>query len=473
MPWTFWFDVFFLWYFSIINGFYTFVLILGMLRTYIRRKEITVEDYTHILRSDSFPTICFIVPMYNEKENIFDTLKSILNLTYRYKRIIAVNDGSEDATMDVLIKNFELLPIPLLHSENIETAKVRKIYQSKTHPEIIVIDKEHRGKFDAINAGLNACTDPFFLVADADSFIDDPSFQALIRPIFFDEDTVGVGATIRIRNGCFFRYNQIDSKGFPDQYLSGMQGAEYLRTFYMRQGLDWVGGNFLIAGAFSVFSTPLIRKLGGFCNTAGEDVEIVVRIHRALKESKLPYKIVYLPDPVSWTEAPSTWRSLARQRIRWHFGLLESIWIHKKIHSFRPIYGLFGWIIFPFMVWGEALQPIIEIIGYIYIIITWHLGILNLPFFVLFLTLSFGFVFVYSTICLLIEALSFRCYSSFRTIILLLASCLLENIGYRQLSVLWKLAGFLRFFKKFPKVRKETKRIKQLIRDFSLEQKHR
>jgi cellulose synthase/poly-beta-1,6-N-acetylglucosamine synthase-like glycosyltransferase len=465
MPWTFWVDSVFLWYFGIINGFYTFVLILGMVRTYFRQKDLKIEDFSRVLRSESLPEICFLIPMYNEAASITRTLQSICHLTYRYKAVIAINDGSSDETMEVLKRDFALLPIPLFYAQPLSTAEVLGVYRSKTHPEIVVIDKAHRGKFDALNAGLNACSHSFFIVADADSFIDDRCFETLIRPLMADTETIAIGATIRIRNGCTLQFNRIDTRGFPDRYLSGMQGTEYLRSFLMRQGWDWVGGNFLIAGAFSVFSTAVIQQLGGFSDNVGEDVEIILRIHRAMKESQLPYKIVYLPDPVSWTEGPSTFKSLGAQRTRWHFGLLQAIWAHKRAYC-RPRYGLFGFVIYPFMIWGEALEPLIEGLGYLYIAITFYLGLLNIPFFVLFLFLSFGFTFFYSVICLLIEELSFKTYSSWRSLSLLLASCLVENIGYRQLNLFWKLRGFIRFFKEFPKVRRESRRIDQLVKDF-------
>lgn len=468
MPWTFWCDLFFLWYFGLINVFYIFVLMLGVFRTYFRNKELNIEDFTRILHSDSLPEICFLVPMYNEQDNILRTMHSILNLTYRYKSIILANDGSTDRSMELLTQEFQLIPIPKYYSDVIPTAAVHAVYRSKTHPNITVLDKAHSTKFDTLNAALNACSNPFFIIADADSYIDDRYFEPLIRPLLFDADTVGIGATIRIRNGSTFQYNTIDTKGFPNNYCSAMQGAEYLRSFLMRQGWENIGGNFLIAGAFSVFSTSLIKQIGGFANTVAEDVEIVLRIHRIMLERNLPYKIVYLPDPVSWTEGPNTLRALGRQRRRWHLGFLESTWVHLSVY-FRPKYGLFGSLIFPFMVWGEALAPIIETAGYFYILSTWLLHSLNFPFFFLFLILSIGFTTFYSILCLLIEELSFNTYRSPRTIFLLLLSCCIENFGYRQLNLVWKLWAFVLFIKKFPAIRKESKRIQQLVKTAKIE----
>lgn len=468
MPWTFWFDIYFISYFGSINVFYIYVLFLGLVRTYFRRKELAIEDISHIFHSDSLPEICFLVPMYNEEKDILRTIHSILNLTYRYKSIIIANDGSTDRSMERLIKEFALLPIPKFYTDAITTTAVRTIYRSKTHPNITVLDTEHGGKNNALNSALNACSNPFFIVADADSYIDDHHFEPLIRPLLFDKDTVGIGATIRIRNGSSFHYNKIDTKGFPNSYCAAMQGVEYLRSFLMRQGLDQIGGNFLIAGAFSVFATPLIKQLGGFANTTGEDVEIVLRIHRVLRKQKLPYKIVYLPDPVSWTEGPGTLRTLGKQRIRWHLGFLESSWFHLSVY-WRPTYGLFGYLIYPFMIWGEALAPIIEVAGYCYILTTWMLGILNWPFSILFFILSLGFTMFYTLLCFFTEELSFNTYRSPRTVCLLLLACCVENLGYRQINLIWKLWAFVRFAKRFPLIQKESKRIQELVKTAKIE----
>ncbi len=465
MPWTFWIDSFFLWYFSAINAIYTFLLALGMVQVYFRRKELSLEDFANILRSNSLPEICFIIPMYNEAKNIVKTIQGIQHLTYRYKQLIAVNDGSDDETMEVLKRELTLVPVPLFYQETVATEQVRCVYRSKTYPEIMVIDKGHRGKHDAINAGLNACTQPFFICADADTFIDNEAFQTLIHPILATPETIAIGASIRVRNGCTFNYNRISTTDFPKKFLPAIQGLEYLRSFLMRQGLDWIRGNFVIAGAFSIFSTDVIRKVGGFGPTVAEDIEIIVRLHRVLREAKIPYRIHYLPDPVSWTEVPSTMKALGKQRTKWHFGLLESIWYHKKMFC-NPTYGPVGWFTYPFMVLGEAIEPLVEIMGYVYIMGMWYFGLLNIPFFVAFIILSFGFTFLYSVGCLLIEEISFKKYPSLKTLLILFSCCFIENLGYRQLNAFWKMRGFIRFFREFAKIRKDTKTVNRLVRGY-------
>jgi cellulose synthase/poly-beta-1,6-N-acetylglucosamine synthase-like glycosyltransferase len=453
----------FFWYFMSINIVYSVLLLLGAVSVYLRRKELSVENFTNLLHSNCLPEITCIVPMYNEEKNIRLCIQSILNLSYRYKQIIAVNDGSTDNTMEVLIKTYDLVSIPQFFKTTSPTQSIQGVYRSKTFPELIVIDKLHAGKYDTVNVGVNACENPYFIAIDADVFIDNAGFEALIRPILAYPESVAIGGTVRIKNGCTLDFNRIDTARISFKFLPLFQGLEYLRSFLQRQGWNYFGGNFVIAGAFSIFPTALISKIGGLSSSVAEDMEIVVRLHHVMKKEKKPYKIFYLPDPIAWTEGPSTLNSLGRQRTRWHLGLLETLWIHKGM-CLNPRYGLYGCFNYPFWVWGEAIEPVAEGIGYVLIITAWILGFLNVPFAILLFLITLGFTFVYSLLCLLIEELSFKKYISFKTVMMMFFLGLVENCGYRQFTVYWRVRSFFRFFKNFRKIQKESKRIQKLMK---------
>src|SRR3990167_2108645 len=297
-------EPFFLWYFGLLNLFYTFLIVLGSYKVYLRRKELREENFFSILQSNFLPEIAFIIPMFNEEKNIVSSVESLLRLTYRYKKIFIVNDGSQDKSFEITIQTFDMVPIPFAYEMEIETKEIRQVYQSRKHPEILFIDKEHSGKADSINAGLNVSESPYFLVVDADTVLENSGFEALIRPILIDPKTIAVGAGVRIQNGCTVDYNRVDTKGFPRKWIVATQAMEYLRVFLTREGWDWFNGNFIVAGAFALFPRELICKLGGFCESVGEDVEIIMRLHRYMKEIKSPYQISYIPDPVAWTLVP-------------------------------------------------------------------------------------------------------------------------------------------------------------------------
>jgi cellulose synthase/poly-beta-1,6-N-acetylglucosamine synthase-like glycosyltransferase len=456
-------DSLFLFYFSLINAVYFFLLILGSIRTFIRNKELSVESFQSILHSNALPEVTFIVPMYNEEKNIMESLNNLVNLTYRYKRIIVINDGSTDQSMQILKENLDLVSIPKFYEGTIQTEKIKGIYRSKVHKEIIVLDKEHAGKFDGVNAGINACLHPFFVVVDADTLIDDKEFEAFIRPILSKPEVIGIGAGVRIKNGCTLNFNMVSTVKFPKDILPAFQFFEYLRSFSMRQGWDWVGGNFVIAGAFSVFQTELIKEVGGFSSSIAEDMEIVVRLHHFMHLKNKPYRILYLPDPVAWTNCPSKLKSLGKQRTRWHLGLLETLWYHKKI-CFNPKYGIFGLFNYPFWIACEAFEPVMETLGFIIILGSWFFQIINTPFFLLLVLITLGFTFVYSTFCILLEELTFRRYTSMKSVTVMILLSFIENIGYRQLTIYWRLKAFFLFLKNFKKIRLEGKRIEKLLK---------
>lgn len=457
-----WIAPFFLLYFTAINVVYTILLIIGAAIILRRRKEISVEDFTNILRSNTLPEITFIVPAYNEAPRIMSIVENLHHLSYRYKRIILVNDGSTDDTLQILLQKLVLVPIPLEFKKILPSKPVKTVYRSLLYPEVIVIDKENGNKYDALNAALNLCKTQYFITVDADTFVNDKDFEAIIRPIMTSSDTVAVGAAVQINNGCLVQNNQISTEKFPANYTTAMQSIEYLRTFLMREGWDYVGGNFCISGAFAVLATDLVVKIGGFAPTFANDLEIIVRLHRAMKASDTPYQIVYLPDPVAWTEGPQTINALANQRLLWHRGLLETLWFHKRLF-FNPKYKGFGLFVYPFMVFAEALEPLIELFTYFYIIVGLLLGIVDITFLLLFLALTWGMICIFTLFSLMIEELTFKQYPSFKSFGKLFFYSVIEMFGYRQLTVLWRLQGFVSFFKRFSTIREDSKELNSVL----------
>lgn len=459
---AFWVEPIFLWYFTAVSLVYLILLSLGSFKFFSRYKRLQSEDFTAIFQSDSMPEITFIVPAYNEVEAILATANNLLTLNYRYKKIIIVNDGSTDEMMPLLKMEFQLVAIPKFYEDHLPTAKIESVYQSTTHQEIFVVDKAHRGKFDALNAGINCCSSPFFINVDADTIIEDEGFESLIRPILTHPEAVAVGATVRVRNDCSIAFNRISTMNFPHKILPAMQALEYFRAFLSRQGWEILNGHFVISGAFAVFPKSLIVTVGGFAPTVAEDMEIIIRLHCLMKEKRIPYKIYYLPDPVAWTSAPTTLKSLGRQRTKWHFGLLESLWYHRGV-TLNPRYGWFGVLYFPFWIWGEALEPIMELLAWIYVICAWSMNILNIEFFILITTITLGCNFIFTIFSLFIEEFSYRKYPSIRSLIFFFFYSVLENFGYRQMTIIWRMRAFGRFFKKFRQVDKDADNVQVLM----------
>ncbi|MGH2808728.1 MAG: glycosyltransferase, partial [Actinomycetota bacterium] len=199
----------------------------------------------------------------------------------------------------------------------------------------------------------------------------------------------------------------------------------------------------IISGAFGLFKRSLVEEVGGYDTaTVGEDMELVMRLHRHLRKTKVPYKITFVPDPVCWTECPESLRTLRSQRRRWHRGLAEALWRHRAA-SLDPRQGAFGLLGIPYFIAFEALGPIIELLGYIVFPIGYFTGTIETTYVVAFLILAGALGIALSVAALLLEEVTFRRYERRRDVLKLFLYAVLENVGYRQLTSWWRVRAFV------------------------------
>ena len=129
-------------------------------------------------------------------------------------------------------------------------------------------------------------------------------------------------------------------------------------------GWSRFGSLLIISGAFGLFQRSVVAAAGGYSTTTvGEDVELVVRLHRYLRERGEEYRIEFIPDPVAWTEVPEDLQSLGGQRRRWQRGLVETLWRHQRM-TLNPRFGMFGLVALPSFFLLEVLGPLVELLGY-------------------------------------------------------------------------------------------------------------
>jgi len=242
--------------------------------------------------------------------------------------------------------------------------------------------------------------------------------------------------------------NQIEEVRLPKSPIEVMQVIEYLRAFLVGREA-WAGFNMLpiISGAFGVFQRDLVLQVGGFrTHAVGEDLDLVIRMHRRLREDHRSYHIDFIPDPTCWTEVPTDWRSLARQRARWHKGLIDTLWPNRDM-LFRARYGRVGWLVLPYMWIFEFFAPIIEVVGYSTILLALISGVLSRSFFLEFLLFGYAFATLLSIGSVLLEEMTFRRYSDWREVARLLIYCLFEHFPYRQLTMVWRLQGIWQYLR--------------------------
>ncbi|MDH3223903.1 MAG: glycosyltransferase, partial [Gemmatimonadota bacterium] len=341
-------------------------------------------------------------------------------------------------------------PASRMPTSELPTAAVRRIYQSRNHPNLWVVDKANGGKADALNAGINYCATPFFCAVDADTLLQRDALMRIIQPFLEDRRTVAAGGLIRIVNDCTVRSGVVQTVRLPRSLLARFQVVEYLRAFLVgRIGWARLNASTVISGAFGLFGRQAVVDAGGYASrhttgeTVGEDMELVIRMKRVAAERGQPFRLAFVPDSVAWTEVPESLSVLSRQRERWQRGLYESLTRHKAM-IFRSKFGATGMVSLPHFFLLEMLGPVVECLGYAALVISIALGVVSTGHVVAFFTLAVLLGIVMSLSAVVLEEQAFGRYERRRDLLQLFALAVAENFGYRQLCAIWRLKGLFR-----------------------------
>jgi cellulose synthase/poly-beta-1,6-N-acetylglucosamine synthase-like glycosyltransferase len=433
-------------YFIVVNGFQTLLMLSASWELGRYRRRGWGDDARTLVGSEVAPTISVLAPAFNEQETIVESVRALLALSYPQVEVVVVNDGSTDATLANLAKAFELSPVHPIFRRRIDTAPVWGLYRSRLHPRLVVVDKANGGKADALNAGLNVSSGDLVCALDADTLVEHDALLRMVRPFLADPRVVAVGGTIRVANDADVRYGRVMRARVPRRPLPGIQTVEYLRAFlWGRLGWNRLGGNLIISGAFGLFRREGMLAVGGYeASTVGEDLELVAKIRRIAVEQKRPGRVEFLPDPIAWTEVPSTMRSLGSQRDRWHRGLADVLWRHKRVIG-NPRYGVLGTAVTPAFLVLELLAPVVELLGLLTVALALPLGALDVDFALLLLVVAYGWGVLLSLLAITLEELSFRRVGNTVDRWLLVLWALLEPLGFRQLTVFWRVRGLVRW----------------------------
>ena len=431
-------------YFVLINTSYLVLIVLGGLefRSYLRGRKTVVDT----LGGELTPGVSVIVPAHNEEAGIVTSVKALLSLRYPGHEIVVVDDGSTDGTFARLQEAFDLVELPRDVPQDIPVrAKVLGQYVPRDgRTRLIVVRKENSGRSEASNVGVNAATEPLVAMIDADSILEPDALLRVAKP-FADDPTrvIATGGTIRPVNGCRVVAGRIVSVAMPRPWMPRIQVVEYLRAFLVgRTGWSRFGGLILISGAFGLYRRDTFVEAGGLDpDSIGEDFELVLRMHKLMRDAKADYRVEFVPEPVSWTEVPSTFRVLRNQRRRWHRGLWETLWQYRGM-LFRPRYGRVGVVALPYYWLFELVAPLLELYGLVIVPLALVLDAINVPFALLFLVLAYGYAIFVTLAAMAMEEWAFHRHSRWRDLGVGLVSSVLENFGFRQLTVWWRLEGW-------------------------------
>ncbi|MFF3488153.1 bifunctional polysaccharide deacetylase/glycosyltransferase family 2 protein [Streptomyces sp. NPDC002701] len=256
--------------------------------------------------------VSVIVPAYNEKECIANTLKSLARSTHPIE-IIVVDDGSTDGT--------------------------REIAEALGMPNVRVIRQENAGKPAALNNGVRNASHDIVVMMDGDTVFEADTVRHLVQP-FADPGVGAVAGNAKVGN--------------RNTVIGAWQHIEYVMGFNLdRRMYDLLRCMPTIPGAIGAFRREAVLAVGGMSeDTLAEDTDITIALHRE------GWRVVYQEHAKAWTEAPGSLKQLWSQRYRWSYGTMQALWKHRGSLTDRGPSGRFGRVGMPLVVVFQIVTPV-------------------------------------------------------------------------------------------------------------------
>ena len=290
------------------------LVFVGVLAVYDRFRNSMPANVSERLH----PAVAVLVPAYNEEKVIVRTVRSVLASDYPNLRVIVIDDGSKDSTLEIATTAF---------AREIESGKV------------LVLTKPNGGKAEALNFGLNYVTEEIYIGIDADTIIDKHAVVRLL-PHFEDHpDIAAVAGNAKVGN----RVN----------IWTRWQALEYITSQnFERRALNVFGAVTVVPGALGAWRTQLVRDAGCYhTDTVAEDADLTMNL------LERGYKVVYEDLALAYTEAPTTANGLMRQRFRWSFGILQAVWKRWRLFGHK---GTLGKVALPNILIFQILLPLVS-----------------------------------------------------------------------------------------------------------------
>ncbi|PZO77599.1 MAG: polysaccharide deacetylase [Sphingomonas hengshuiensis] len=270
---------------------------------------------------DHRPGVSVIIPAYNEERVIADSVARVLASDYPGLQVIVADDGSKDATSAVVRERFA------------------------DDPRVTLLTLVNGGKAAALNRALTQATGEVVIALDADTQFEPATIARLAR--WFADPALGaVAGDARVGN----RVNLV----------TRWQAVEYITAQNLeRRALAGFDAMTVVPGAVGAWRRAALDAVGGYPeDTLAEDQDLTIAIQRA------GWRVTYDPNAVAWTEAPESFRALARQRYRWAFGTLQCLWKHRRVLGTGKPAGLAriglpqAWL---FQIFFAAISPLIDL----------------------------------------------------------------------------------------------------------------
>lgn len=435
-------------YYLSLLSWYTLILLFSFPEIIKMHYEVKYGRVDKIMQKCTIP-ITAIIAVFNEKERVFNAIYSILNNNYKHVKIIIVNDGSTDNTLDLLINEFKLNIIPPVINCKLHTSKLRNYYQSSKYANLYLIDKEH-GKYnnaaDSHNMSLNAVTTPVVMTVDSDTVLEPDAIENILYDFLSNTHCVAIGGSIYLLNENEVVKGKLLTRKIPRKFITVFQCIEYLRSFsYGRAGLNLLSGALCYPGAFTLFETRAIKEFGGFDYTNFSfDAEITLNFHHKMRNRHYPTFLRFSPNAISWTVVPDSLRAYWRQRDIWQRGMLLSVFRHIGM-LLNPRYGVVGLISFPAYILYEVFGPVIEFLAYILLIINVWFGIISFSDIGWLMFWAWGALMILTISSFYLSLITTNIFRNFSDIVRSIVVVTFEMLGFRQFKSACSAFGTLHF----------------------------
>ncbi|MFI8103246.1 bifunctional polysaccharide deacetylase/glycosyltransferase family 2 protein [Streptomyces sp. NPDC086023] len=257
--------------------------------------------------------VTVLVPAYNERECIANTLNSLAAGDHPIE-VIVIDDGSTDGTADIV----EAMDLPFVR----------------------LIRKANGGKSSALNTGIAAASYDIIVMMDGDTVFEPSTVRELVQP--FGDPAIGaVAGNAKVGN--------------RDSLIGAWQHIEYVLGHNLdRRMYDMLGVIPTIPGAVGAFRKEALRQAGGMSDdTLAEDTDITIAV---LCEG---WRIVYAEHARAWTEAPASLQQLWSQRYRWSYGSMQAMWKHRGAVTSDGPARRFGRLGLPLIVLFGVVAPLL------------------------------------------------------------------------------------------------------------------
>lgn len=300
-------------------------------------------------RARKYPLVSVVIPAYNEEVNIWSTLDSVCNSTYRNIEIVVVNDGSTDETTQIVSQYIRQMPN-------------RPAEQRRSCRSIVLVEQDNVGKAAAMNNGIcNYARGKFVMCLDGDAQIHPQAIEHALEH-FKDKKVVGVAANVRIKRDM--------------SWLGLLQQFEHVIGYRSKKFYSMTGSEFVVGGVASTYRMSTLRKVG-FYDTDSVTEDIALSLKIIAKEGNRQKRIIYGSDVIAYTEGVHNYGQLLRQWYRWKMGMLQCLYKYrhllfnfngKKYSRFLTLYRL------PIAILGECFLLLVPVMfGYIvYASIVYH-----------------------------------------------------------------------------------------------------